>query len=59
MYGLDDSTNTEIGDARHIKIHGSLLVLNELLVVSNTKWENLNDLYMQKFQWEQNQNNAV
>lgn len=59
MDGLDDSTNMEIGDDSHFKIHGSLLVLNELLAVSNTKWENLNGLFMRKFQWEQNKNDVV
>lgn len=59
MNGLDDSSNKEKGAARDDKIHGSLLVLNELLRVSNTNWERQNDSLMQRLQWDQNNTNAV
>lgn len=51
--------NKEKGIARDDKIHGSLLVLNELLRVSNVNWERQNDSLMQRLQWDQSQTNAV
>lgn len=59
MNGLDDLMNKEKGIARDDKIHGSLLVLNELLRVSNVNWERQNDSLMQRLQWDQSQTNAV
>lgn len=41
------------------KTHGALLVLNELLRVSNINWERQNDSLMQRLQWDQNQTSAV
>lgn len=59
MNGLDDSINKEKGVARDDRIHGSLLVLNELLRVSNVNWERQNDSLMQRLQWDQSKTNAV
>lgn len=59
MNGLDDSMNKEKGIVREDKIHGSLLVLNELLRVSNINWERKNDSLMQRLQWDQSQTSAV
>uniref|UniRef100_A0A2H8U2W2 Serine/threonine-protein kinase TOR n=1 Tax=Melanaphis sacchari TaxID=742174 RepID=A0A2H8U2W2_9HEMI len=58
MNGIDDSINKEKGIVRDDKIHGSLLVLNELLRVSNINWERRNDSLMQRLQWDQSQTNA-
>lgn len=49
----------EKGIAREDKIHGSLLVLNELLRISNINWERQNDSLMQRLQWDQSQTSAV
>lgn len=59
MNGLDETINKEKGTSRDDKIHGSLLVLNELLRVSNINWERQNDSLMQRLQWNQSQTNAV
>lgn len=59
MNGLDDSLNKEKGIVREDKIHGSLLVLNELLRVSNINWERKNDSLLQRLQWDQSQTSAV
>jgi len=59
MNGIDDSINKEKGIVRDDKIHGSLLVLNELLRVSNVNWERRNDSLMQRLQWDQSQTSAV
>lgn len=59
MNGIDDSMNKEKGIVRDDKIHGSLLVLNELLRVSNVNWERRNDSLMQRLQWDQSQTSAV
>lgn len=59
MNGIDDSINKEKGVVRDDKIHGSLLVLNELLRVSNVNWERRNDSLMQRLQWDQSQTSAV
>jgi len=57
--GLDESLNKEKSTARDDKIHGSMLVLNELLRVSNINWERQNDSLMQRLQWDQSQTSAV
>jgi len=59
MNGIDDTMNKEKGIVRDDKIHGSLLVLNELLRVSNVNWERRNDSLMQRLQWNQSQTRAV
>lgn len=59
MNGIDESLIREKGAARDDRIHGSLLVLNELLRVSNIHWERQNDLLMQRLQWDQSQTSAV
>ncbi|XP_050539572.1 serine/threonine-protein kinase mTOR [Daktulosphaira vitifoliae] len=56
--GLDDNINKEKGVTRDDKIHGSILVLNELLRVSNINWERQYDSLMQRLQWNQSQTNA-
>lgn len=59
MNGLIDLVNKEKGVAREDKIHGSMLVLNELLRISNINWERQNDSLMQRLQWDQSQTSAV
>lgn len=59
MNGIDDCINKDKGVIRDDKIHGSLLVLNELLRVSNVSWERRNDSLMQRLQWDQSQTSAV
>lgn len=53
------SINKDKGSVRDDKVHGSLLVLNELLRISNIDWESQNDALMQRLQWDQNQTNSV
>lgn len=59
MNGVFVSVTKEKGVVRDDKIHGSLLVLNELLRVSNINWESIDDSLMRKLQWDQSQTNAV
>jgi FKBP12-rapamycin complex-associated protein len=59
MNGIDEALNKEKSTAREDRIHGALLVLNELLRVSNINWERQNDSLMQRLQWDQNQTSAV
>lgn len=48
--GFDDTFIREKGVNRDDRVHGSLLVLNELMRCSNAQWERLYEDLMQKLQ---------
>jgi hypothetical protein len=50
MSGLDEVFSREKGVNREDRIHGSLLVLNELLRVSNVTWERTYEDLMNRLQ---------